>query len=117
VTFEGFVGDIPAIWKGHHALILTSRYEGLPLAIVEAMLCHRPCIVTDVSGNAELLEDKKTGFIAKAPTVAFIDEALEQAWSQRERWPEIGAAAGRAVRNLVPPNPAKVFSEMLLGLV
>ena len=63
VAFGGFVADIEQVWAGHHALILPSRMEGLPLAVVEAMLCGRACIVTNVAGNAELIEDNVTGFV------------------------------------------------------
>lgn len=31
---------------------------------MEAMLCGRPCIVTDVAGNTEVVEDGVTGFVA-----------------------------------------------------
>ncbi|MBC7806367.1 MAG: glycosyltransferase family 4 protein, partial [Akkermansiaceae bacterium] len=39
VTFMGTTNDVEGIWRDHHALVLTSRWEGLPLAVVEAMLC------------------------------------------------------------------------------
>jgi glycosyltransferase involved in cell wall biosynthesis len=67
VNIEGY-SDPAEIWKKNHALILTSRYEGLPLALVEAMLCGRTSVVTSVSGNPEIITDNETGFLAKAPT-------------------------------------------------
>ena len=59
------------IWTKHQALILPSRVEGLPVAVVEAMLCGRPCILSDVAGNAEVVEDGVTGFVAAAPHPEF----------------------------------------------
>ncbi len=38
VKFDGFVDNIEAIWASHHGLVLPSRFEGLPLAVIEAML-------------------------------------------------------------------------------
>ena len=116
VTFHGHVADVREIWRHHHALILPSRFEGLPLAIVEAMLCGRPCIVTDVAGNAELLEDNVSGFIAAAPTANLVDDALERAWNRRNEWPQIAARAQAAVRHAVPPEPARTFAEKLLQI-
>jgi glycosyltransferase involved in cell wall biosynthesis len=55
VFFHGRVDNVEKIWRENHMLVLSSRFEGLPLAVVEAMLCGRPCLVTDISGNAELL--------------------------------------------------------------
>jgi glycosyltransferase involved in cell wall biosynthesis len=117
VTFAGYVKDVEQIWAHNHALLLTSRVEGLPLAVVEAMLCGRACIVTDVAGNAELLEDNFSGFVAAAPTVPAVDEALERAWQRRHELPEIGARASEAVRRHVPRDPAEVFARILMGQI
>jgi len=114
VTFRGHVSDIRGIWSGHHALVLPSRYEGLPLALVEAMICGRPSVVTDVAGNAELLEEGVTGFVAAAATVRHLGEALERAWARRADWREIGRAARDAVRRQVPEDPALVFARRLV---
>jgi glycosyltransferase involved in cell wall biosynthesis len=116
VTFKGFTPDVEEIWREHHALVLSSRYEGLPLVIVEAMLCGRPCIVTDVAGNAELLSDNVTGFVAEAPTITAMDEALERAWERRTEWKAMGEAAAEQVRQLIPRDAAEVFAAELIEL-
>lgn len=116
IQFRGHVDDVESIWREHHALVLPSRYEGLPLAIVEAMHCGRPCIVTDVSGNAELLEDNVTGFLAAAATADLVDEALERAWARKSEWSEMGRRAAVEVRRLVPADPASVFAKRLVEI-
>ena len=116
VRFHGHVQDVVKIWTDNHILVLPSRSEGLPLAIVEAMLCGRPCIVTDVAGNAELLQEGITGFIAPAPTVELLSQAMERAWASRGRWAEMGQAAADEVRKEVPADPAGVFAEELIRL-
>ena len=117
VDFPGFVSDVESIWKTHHALVLPSRTEGLPLALIEAMMCGRFGIVTNEGGSAELLEEGRTGFIANSARVDEFDNAMERAWAGRERWESIGQAAGIAVRTMVPPDPIACFTEKLLGLV
>lgn len=116
VNFAGQVADVPGIWRTHHALVLPSRYEGLPLALVEAMLCGRPAIATPAGGMAELLVDNETGFLAAAPTVEALDEALERAWARRADWPQLGARAAQHARASVPPDPAVDFGRQLLQL-
>jgi glycosyltransferase involved in cell wall biosynthesis len=113
VSFHGHVKDIEAIWARNHVLVLPSRYEGLPLALVEAMWCARPSVVTDVGGNAELCVEGETGFIASAPTESSIDCALELAWARRDEWQSIGKAARARADALVPKNPIGLFSEKL----
>jgi len=111
------VDNIEAIWASHHALVLPSRYEGLPLAVVEAMLCGRFCIVTDVGGNTELVKDNVNGFVAMAPKAECLDEAMERAWQRRESWCEIGQAASVSVRKVIHRDPIDKFvSEVKLLL-
>jgi glycosyltransferase involved in cell wall biosynthesis len=69
VMFAGFMPP-EEIWTGNHVLVMPSRFEGLPLAMVEAMLCGRPVVATDVAGHAEIIQYGVTGFLADAPTPA-----------------------------------------------
>jgi glycosyltransferase involved in cell wall biosynthesis len=117
VSFIGHVADIEQVWATHHALVLTSRFEGLPISIVEAILCARPSIVTDVAGNAEMVEDGVSGFVAPAPTVRFVAEALERAWERRGDWQQMGKAARQRVESLVPKDAIGVFGQKLLDCI
>ncbi|BAY61820.1 group 1 glycosyl transferase [Calothrix brevissima NIES-22] len=116
VSFPGFVNNIMDIWHHHQALIMPSRAEGLPIALVEAMMCGRPGIVTDVGGISEIVEDDITGFIATSPCFAEIDKVLERAWQRRYEWENIGKEASISIRKLIPPHPEQVFSDHLLQL-
>jgi len=115
--FCGYVNGTSSIWKNHHLLILPSRYEGLPISLVEAMLSGRAAVVTDVGGNTEVIDDNQTGFVAKAPTVELFDEAMERAWARRMDWAQMGSEAARRIRALVPEDPIDAFTKHLLGLL
>jgi len=117
VEFPGFVSDVESIWKTHHALVLPSRTEGLPLALVEAMLCGRFGIVTNEGGSAEVVEEGRAGFIANAAKADEFDNAMERAWAMREQWESIGRAAGIAIRTMVPSDPVGAFTANLLEVV
>jgi glycosyltransferase involved in cell wall biosynthesis len=117
VTFVGQVSDVRSIWANHHALILPSRFEGLPLVIIEAMLCGRPVITTNVAGNAEHLEDGVSGFVAEAPVVGSVDETLERAWARRSEWREMGAHARRSLLEQLPADPVETFTDRILEMV
>ncbi len=113
VTLQGFVDSVEGIWAENHALVMPSRYEGLPLAIVEAMLCGRPVLATDVGGNAEINEDDVTGFIADSANLRSVSAALERLWDRRDELEIMGRNAARAVRAHVPPDPVGIFVKQL----
>lgn len=114
VFFEGSVSEIEGIWRNNHAIILPSRLEGTPLALIEAMICSRFGIVTDVGGSAELVEDNVSGFVAAAPTVKLLDDALERAWQRVGDWEAIGVASRTKILSRIPHDPVGHFSERLL---
>jgi glycosyltransferase involved in cell wall biosynthesis len=113
VHFRGHVNDIRTIWEQNHLLVLPSRYEGLPLALVEAMWCGRPAVVTDVGGNAELCLDDETGFVAPAATLSSFTHTLERAWERRKEWLRLGQAARARAENKIPKDPVALFCERL----
>ncbi len=117
VEFVGFQNDIEEVWSRYHALVLPSRQEGMPLTLVEAMLCGRPCIATDVGGNRELVRDGVTGFLANAPKIGLLDEAMNRAWQNRGRLREMGRTAAKDVRLWVSADPAGDFVRELEALV
>jgi glycosyltransferase involved in cell wall biosynthesis len=113
VVFAGHVNNVEEIWASNHVLVMPSRFEGLPLAMIEAMLCGRPVIATDVAGHSEVIEDGVTGFLAEAPTVAGMANALERFWASRDDARKIGAAASKRIRKLVPSDPVRIFAEKI----
>jgi glycosyltransferase involved in cell wall biosynthesis len=116
VTFGGH-RPVAEIWMLNHVLVMPSRHEGLPLAMVEAMLCARPVVATDVAGHAEVIEDGVTGFLGAAATAASVASTLERLWANRSKLQEMGAAGAKRIRELVPRDPAAVFAEKLEGLI
>jgi glycosyltransferase involved in cell wall biosynthesis len=117
VDFRGQLDDIEKIWEEHHALVLPARFEGMPLVVVEAMLCGRPCIATDVGGNRELIRDGVNGFLAKAPTVELLDEAMSRAWENRNQLRAMGEISARDVRQWVSADPGGDLARELALLV
>jgi glycosyltransferase involved in cell wall biosynthesis len=113
VTFRGQTEDIRGVWHTHHALVLPSRVEGTPLAMVEAMLCARPVIGTAVAGIGEWVRHGHSGFIADAPTVSSYAATLETAWQQRAQWPTIGAHAREDALRWYDPTPEQTLLNIL----
>ncbi len=112
VRFGGQAAQITEVWRSHHLLVLPSRAEGLPLTLIEAMTLGRPALVTDVGGNAEVIEDGVTGFLASGPEVEALDTALERAWTQRADWSAMGARAAERASELAREQPGDVGARL-----
>ncbi|MEZ5384376.1 MAG: glycosyltransferase [Prosthecobacter sp.] len=106
VYFRGHENNLESIWRHHHLAVLPSRAEGLPLALIEAMGAGRPAIVTDIGGNAELVEEGMTGFIAEAPALCCLERTMERAWQRRDEWQQMGVSAHLRIKELWNENPA-----------
>jgi L-malate glycosyltransferase len=115
VIFHGTVKDVREIWKQNHALLMASHMEGMPLAVVEAMLCGRICIVPDVGGNSEWITDKKNGFLAAAPTVKALLQTIEKAYAIKEQWPSIAAEAHKVATQLYDPNAGATLLNRIIA--
>jgi glycosyltransferase involved in cell wall biosynthesis len=65
VTFLGHVDDVRPYLREADLFVLSSDKEGLPLALLEAMACGLPAIVTDVGGTGEAVDHKETGLLVE----------------------------------------------------
>lgn len=59
----GVSDQVPQLLAHAGVFVLCSRYEGLPLSIIEAMCAGLPIVATDVGGVGELVEDGVNGFL------------------------------------------------------
>lgn len=114
IIFHGRSSDILSVWQNNHLLLLPSLNEGTPLALVEAMLCARPVITTDVGGNTEWVRDGEDGFIAAGANIQALDDAMERAWQSRSSWEDMGKRAYQRAKTLHEPAPGKRFLELIL---
>ena len=55
VIFAGWQKDMPSVYGSLDAVALTSKNEGTPVALIEAMAAARPVVATDVGGVRDLL--------------------------------------------------------------
>jgi L-malate glycosyltransferase len=117
VYLMGHVEDIRGLWQENHILLMPSHAEGCPISLIEAMLCGRPAVVTDVGGNAECITEAETGFIAESPTCKSFSIALEKAWEVKEEWEVMGIKAHTSAIAKFDKHPAKSLLKIILNLV
>ena len=93
VVLAGRVENVVEEYAAASLFVLSSRYEGLPLALIEAMWCGLPCVSFDCPhGPAELLGDDR-GWLVPAMDVEKLTQQLISAMTHME---EAKARAQRA---------------------
>ena len=63
IIFTGFADEVPAYLSATDIYLSTSRWEGLPYALIEAQSLGIPIVATNVVGNNEVVENGKSGFL------------------------------------------------------
>jgi len=95
-TFLGERPDVERLLPGMDVFVLSSREEGIPNALLEAMAAGRPAVATAVGGTPEVLEDGVTGWLVPPADPAALADALEQTLAHPEEARRRGDAARRA---------------------
>lgn len=92
IRFLGERQDVYAIMKASDLFILPSRWEGLPIALIEATMCGLPIVASKTCGNREFVQDTGAGFLFEnenpADLVRVLSEILDN-W-RADRAPDSG---------------------------
>jgi len=107
----GYRTDVAAILAAADIFVLPSHFEGLPMSVIEAMLCGLPVVATDIRGPREQVLPEITGLLVPPAAVAPLAEALRALVDD----PAARAAMGRAgrARALELYDEAKVVARTM----
>jgi glycosyltransferase involved in cell wall biosynthesis len=121
VRFQGFEPNVKRWIQAADGFVLSSRYEGLPMVMLEAGACGLPAVATDVPGTREVIADGKNGWLAPAGD----PQALAAAMARLMRAPiEERRAMGERARQRVAVRFSldnvldrweRLYEELLLG--
>jgi len=105
VRLEGFVENPYKYLSRSQAFVLSSRYEGLPNALIEAQACGVPAISTDCpTGPREILEDGKSGALVPVGDHVAMAEAIIRVLSDKELGESYVSSANAALDRFTPKS-------------
>lgn len=76
VKLLGYRIDAKDIMKSSDVFLFPSLQEGLPVALMEAMACGLPCLVSKIRGNVDLIDNEKGGLLFNPYDVHEITESI-----------------------------------------
>jgi glycosyltransferase involved in cell wall biosynthesis len=97
VHFLGTRKDIPDLLSASDSFVLPSLWEGMPMALIEAMASGLPVVATDVSGTREVMVDGETGLMVPPGDPDQLAQAIDQILSNPAQADAMGAAGRRRV--------------------
>ena len=97
VHWLGWRRDLPAVYADLDVVALTSRNEGLPTTLVEAMAAGRPVVATRVGGVPTLVTPGETGLLAASGDANALAAAMLTVLNNRQYAERLGAAARESV--------------------
>lgn len=99
VQFLGFCPDISAIQAAADYFVHVPSYEGLGVAVIEALAAGLPTIASQVGGIPELIEDQKTGILVPSQNATALRTALTSFFTNKEFARHLGIAGQAFVRS------------------
>jgi glycosyltransferase involved in cell wall biosynthesis len=84
VDFLGDCDDVPRLLADADIFVLATKWEGLPLSILEAMRAGLPVIATNVGGIAETVTDGVTGYLTQPGNVAQMRDRIQELIASKE---------------------------------
>lgn len=118
VRFLGWREDVPTLLNLSDMVILSTRWEGLPLVPLEAGACQRPVIASDVDGVRETVIDKKTGLLFKPGSGKDLAEKILELVESEERGTKLGQRAFKFIsQNFSKQKMVKEYQDLYHSLL
>jgi glycosyltransferase involved in cell wall biosynthesis len=108
----GFKTNIRDYLFDAHVLVMPSRTEGLPMALIEAAACGRPVVASRVGGIPEIVEHGVNGLLVEPDQVDALAAAIEEIGGNLNRFMiESGARVSLIRDSYSPENWVRIAVE------
>jgi glycosyltransferase involved in cell wall biosynthesis len=118
VRFLGRQKDVAALLKSAEAFLMPSLFEGMPLALVEAMFAGLPAIVSDIPVMREAIENRRNGLMVDSHDQTGLTDAMIEIADDAELRKKLGEAAFETANrkfhiSKIASDWDKLFDQML----
>jgi glycosyltransferase involved in cell wall biosynthesis len=118
VRFLGRRSDVGACLEMADVFVFPSLFEGLPLALVEAMFKKLPCIVSRIETLLEVINDQDSGLLVAPGSVDELAAAMIELYTNPERRNILSARAGEVAaarfhRRVTVPQWENLYARIM----
>ncbi len=108
----GSTEDVPSVFSKAGVYVLTSRYEGQPNSLLEAMASGLPCISTDCpTGPSDFISDGENGYLVSIDDVPTLAERVGELLASPSLRSRLGINAKKSILNACSP---KMLTDRLI---
>ena len=118
VKFLGKRDDIPELLSISDVFVLSSLWEGLSVALLEAMAMGKPIVATNVDGALDVIKHKKEGLLVPPKDSNALTKAIIYLLENKEKAKKMGTAAKKKVveqfsTNVVVRKLEQLYEKLL----
>lgn len=118
IIFTGSLDNPYALMKGAIANILSSKFEGFGMVLVESMALNTPMISSNCkSGPSEILEQGKSGILFEVGNSKQLFECMEKVYTQKDTINQMVARASNSLERFEPSKIFKQIADLIYGVV
>lgn len=115
VEFAGWQDNVGDWLRRSRLFTLTSDSEGLSQALIQAMMCGLPAVVSDVGDLGDLVRSDANGYLVQARNGQAFAECYEKILYDNERYAEFSAAAREHTAHLGVPAVTETWQKIFSG--
>ncbi len=123
ISLHPFTNDITSAYASAAFYVMSSRQEGFPLVLIEAMRCGLPCVSFDCpSGPREIITDGRDGILVPYRGLSReeqddnLAQALCRMMDHEEELPAMGRAAQETAQRYNADNVIPMWERLFAGL-
>jgi glycosyltransferase involved in cell wall biosynthesis len=117
VEWAGQTTDVPGALRGSSVFVQSSRGEGFPLALLEAMACGVPCAAFDCApGVHEIVRDGEDGLLARPGNTSELARQLVRLMTDGETRDRMGELARSNVQRYTPESITQRWEDLFAFL-
>ena len=116
IHFEGVQDRVQKYLEAADVFVLPSKYEGIPMSIIEAMACGLPIIASNVGGISDMLENNKSGLLIGEKCEGF-KEAIKELYYDGNKRTKLGMGAYKASKKFSVGAMADGYEDVYANIL